>query len=823
MKTKFNITGMSCSACSAHVENAVFNLKGVNDVSVNLLTNSMMVEFDDNILSIQDIIRVVEEAGYGAELTNNRQTTKKEHCLNVQKRSTDSLGKIILSFILLLILMYVSMGHMMGLKLPDFLEHSPFAFAFTQFLLTIPVIYIYREYYITGFKMLFNRSPNMDSLIALGSASGVIYGIFAMYMISYGYYTDNTDIIQSYSHELYFESSAMILTLISIGKYLEKHSKKKTTTAIEKLIKLAPDTARVIRNNSEEIVKTTELAKGDIIIIKSGESIPADGIIISGNCTIDESAITGESMPKEKSIDDHVTTATICKSGYITFRAEYVGEDTTLSKIINLVEEAASKKAPISRLADKISSVFVPIVIFISILTIILWLITGADFTFSLSCAICVLVISCPCALGLATPTAIMVGTGKGAGLGILFKTPEALENMCKASTVVMDKTGTITEGKPSVSDFLICDGADEETAYAYLCACEKKSSHPLGEAIYKKYEQYDNFNAQEYKELDGMGILCSVNSIQILVGNEKMMIKYDIDFSNYIDNVNDFYNNGKTVLFLAANNKPYAIIALSDSLKENSKSTIKELKKLGLKTILLTGDNKNAAEYIKEQAGIDSVISEVLPDDKDNHIKKLRSSGEFVIMVGDGINDAPALMRADVGIAIGAGTEIAIDAADVVLMKSDPRDVVNAINLSKATLKNIKQNLFWAFFYNVIGIPLAAGLYYPMFGLKLNPMFGAAAMSISSLFVVTNALRLNYFKPIKKELSVMKKTIKIDGMMCSHCTSRVEGILNEIEGVYATVSLEDKQAEISLSRDISDNELKKIIEQAGYKVISIS
>ncbi len=826
LKKKFNVYGMTCSACSSHVEKAVSETSGVNSVSVNLLTNSMVVDFDDNILDVSGIIRKVEQAGYSAESTDDRQQKNFNSPEKPAKEDGDGLSGLISSIILLLILMYVSMGHMIGLKLPGFISQSSFAFAFTQFLLTLPVIYINRKYYKNGYQMLFNRTPNMDSLIAIGSSAGMIYGIFAIYMISYGYYINSNDIIHNYSHQLYFESSAMILTLISVGKYFEKRSKRKTTQAIEKLIRLAPDTARVIRNNQELTIKSSELVVGDIIIVKSGENIPADGLVINGNCTVDESAITGESLPKEKHINDKVTTATICKSGYMTFKAERVGADTTLSKIISLVEDASSGKAPISRLADKISGIFVPIVITISLVTAVIWLIAGYGAEFALSCAISVLVISCPCALGLATPTAIMVGTGKGANLGILIKSAEALEIMCKATTVVMDKTGTITEGKPQVTDIIVCDGFNNEDISVYFASSEKLSSHPLGEAVYSKFKGYET-NADDYCEIEGMGISCIINQNNVLVGNEKMMKEYNVDFSKYSSKISDFYNDGKTVLFLTVSGKIAAIAALADTLKENSKEAVKELKKMGLKTVLLTGDNKKAAEFIRNQSGIDDVISEVLPQDKDTHIQRLQNDNNRVIMIGDGINDAPALTRADIGIAIGAGTEIAIESADVVLMKSDPYDAVNAIKLSKATVKNIKENLFWAFFYNVIGIPLAAGLYYPLFNIKLNPMFGAAAMSLSSIFVVSNALRLNYFKPekykTKEGLSVMKKTIKIEGMMCMHCSSRVEKVLNEIPGVSAVVNLENKEAIVTLGADISDELLKQTITDAGYEVISIS
>lgn len=827
MKANFNVFGMTCSACSAHVEKAVSKLNGVKTVQVNLLTNSMLVEFDENILNISGIIRTVEEAGYRAESADNRQKDSKTAAKSEEKNHKGKLNGIITSLIFLILLMYVSMGHMINLPLPEFLK-SPFPFAFTQFLLTLPVVIINGNYFKNGFLRLIKGAPNMDTLVALGSSAGIVYGIFAVYMISYGYYIDDMNIVHSYAHELYFESSAMILTLISIGKYLEEGSKKKTAAAIEKLIKLAPDTARVIKDGKETDIKVSELAVGDKVIIKSGESIPADGKITEGNCTVDESAITGESMPKEKSVGDKVTAATICKSGYVIAKCERVGSDTTLSKIISLVEEASSGKAPISRLADKISGIFVPIVILISVITAIAWLILGKGVEFALSCAVCVLVISCPCALGLATPTAVMAGTGRGASYGILIKSAEALELLNKADIAVMDKTGTVTKGKPEITDFIPCGSFSEEEAKKYLVSCERMSSHPLAQAVVSSFGK--NFvNADNYREIDGMGIECIIEGKKVFAGNAKMMKEYNIDFEEYKNITDKLYNSGKTVIFLAADNKPAAIAGLSDTLKENSKKAVSALKKMNIKTVLLTGDNKKSADFVKKEAGFDSVISEVLPADKDSCIKNLQADGKKVVMIGDGINDAPALTRADVGIAIGVGTEIAIDSADVVLMKSDPYDAVNAIKLSRATVKNIKENLFWAFFYNVIGIPLAAGVYYPHFNIKLSPMFGAFAMSLSSLFVVTNALRLTRFKPEKikikntKEMSVMKKTMKIEGMSCSHCSSRVEKALNELNGVNAEVNLEEKEAVITLTENVSDDVLIKAVTDAGYEVKSIS
>ena len=831
MKSKFNVTGMTCSACSSHVEKAVLALPGIKTVTVNLLTNSMVAEFDENILKISDIIIAVEKAGYKAYSAENNNKSKKTD-EDVGKKD-NSLKKLIASIVILLVLMYVAMGHMIGLKLPEFFHKSPFAFTFTQFLLALFVVLINNHYFINGFKRLIKGTPNMDSLVALGSGAGFLYGIFAIYMISWGYYKGDLEVVASYSHNLYFESSAMIVTLISLGKFLEKKSKNKTQNAIKKLVSLQPDTARVIRDGEEATIDISELLVGDIVIVKSGEQVPSDGIILEGNCTVDESAITGESMPKEKVRGDKVTSATNLKSGYIKFEVQKVGEDTTLSKIIALVEEASSKKAPISRLADKISSVFVPIVIAISILTGITWGILGYGFSFSLNMAISVLVISCPCALGLATPTAIMVSTGKGAGYGILIKSAEALEILGKADTVVLDKTGTITKGESEVTDFLVFAGFDEDIIKKYFASAEKLSSHPLGVAIYNKFLNFSKI-ATDYEELEGKGIKCKVSGDEILVGNKKLMSAFDIKTDVADDNATSFYETGKTVLYLAVNGKLASVVALSDTLKESSKFAIEKLKSLGLETILLTGDNKKSAEFIRIKSGIEKVISEVLPEDKDSFIMDLQNSGKKVIMVGDGINDAPALIRADVGIAIGSGTEIAIDSADIILTKSDPLDIVSSIELSRKTIKNIKGNLFWAFFYNVIGIPLAMGVLYPGFKIMLNPMFASLAMSLSSLFVVTNALRLNLFKPsfniedtkdkintLKEEI-VMKKIMKINGMMCGHCSARVEKVLNEIEGVSAEVDLENKQAIIVCDDNISDKALKDAVTDAGYEVISI-
>lgn len=836
MKQKFDVMGMTCSACSAHVEKSVKGLSGINDVNVNLLQNTMVVDFDDSKLKEDDIIKAVVDGGYNAVVKGKTQP-------NVEAKEVtseiDSMKfRLIVSFAFLIPLMYISMGHMMGFPLPSFFHGTQNAvtFAFTQLLLTIPIVYVNRKYYIVGFKTLFKGSPNMDSLIAIGSSAAIVYGIFAIYNIGYGLGHNDIDMVSHYSMDLYFESAAMILALITCGKYLEAKSKGKTSDAIKKLIDLAPKQATVVRDNKEVVIAVEDVAVGDIIVVKPGQSIPVDGIIVEGNSSVDESALTGESIPVEKNVNDKVIGATINKSGYFKFKALKVGDDTTLSQIVQLVEEASSSKAPIAKLADKVSGIFVPIVITIAVISTIVWLLLGYPFSFALSIGIAVLVISCPCALGLATPTAIMVGTGKGAENGILIKSAESLEIAHTINTVVLDKTGTITEGKPKVTDILLFDKLNEKELLTIAASVEKQSEHPLADAIVEKAVQ-DNITLVEinnFEAISGQGVIGEFDNKKIIAGNLKMMQNYNIDISKHTQTSNELAEKGKTPLYFAIDNKLVGIIAVADVIKQTSKQAIDEFKNMGIDVVMLTGDNKKTAEAIRQQLGITKVIAEVMPQDKEKEIRNIQSESKKVAMIGDGINDAPALARADVGIAIGAGTDVAIESADIVLIKSDLLDAVTAVQLSKSVIKNIKENLFWAFFYNSIGIPLAAGVFYPILNWKLNPMFAAAAMSLSSVCVVTNALRLKSFKPkykaveiqnqkiIEKEVDNMEKTMLIEGMSCGHCSARVEKALNELDGVNATVDLDKKTAFIKLSKDINDEVLTKAVTDAGYEVVSV-
>ena len=834
MTQKFNITGMSCSACSAAVDRSVRRLDGISDCQVNLLTNSMTVSFDDSILSESDIISAVNLAGYGASVNKAEKEVKKEKGSNELREMKI---RLIVSFAFLIPLMYVAMGHMISLPLPGFLSgvENGVSFAFIQFLLTLPIIYFNRKYYINGFKALIRKSPNMDTLVATGSLAAIAYGIYSVFAIGNSLGAGDTHEASEYLHNLYFESGAMILTLITLGKFFEAKSKKKTSDAISKLMKLTPDTATVEREGNEITIPAKEIKLGDIVIVRSGQSIPVDGKIINGSAVIDESALTGESIPVDKNINDSVTGGTINKSGFIKFTAEKIGEDTTLSKILRLVEEASSSKAPIAKLADKVSGIFVPVVMIISLITFIAWMLYGKDFSTALDLAISVLVISCPCALGLATPTAIMVGTGKGASNGILIKSAESLETAHRIDTVVLDKTGTVTEGKPSVTDVITAENVSRNELLRIAASAEKMSEHPLAKAIVSlaENENISFTDTSDFRSIAGRGITATADGTTVFAGNSLMMSEKNIDISGYTTYTDEFSNQGKTPVFFARDNKLLGIIALADTIKAGSCEAVQKLKSMGIDVIMLTGDNKKTASHIAAQAGIDTVISDVLPDGKDAVIQSLQQEGRRVAMVGDGINDAPALTRADVGIAIGAGTDIAIDSADIVLMRSDLNDVVNAITLSKAVIRNIKQNLFWAFFYNTLGIPLAAGALLIPFGISLNPMIGAACMSFSSVCVVTNALRLRFTKlnksatvsvaeKDKERIFKMKKTIYIDGMMCHHCTGRVDKILNAVDGIEATVSLEDKCAYVTLSKEISDEELKAMIENEGYTVTSI-
>ena len=832
MNKKYKVTGMTCSACSSRVEKCVEKLDGVNNVSVNLLTNSMQVDFDENKLTEEKIANSVIQAGYGMEIPTGK-AEKKEGKEDVVEKNIESMKKrTIWSFIFLIPLMYVAMGHMIGLPQPSFLtgDANAVSFALTQLLLCIPVLYINRAYFERGFRSLIHGAPNMDTLISVGSGASLIYGIFAIYRMGYGLGTQNMELVHRYLHDLYFESAVMILALINIGKYLEARSKGKTSEAIQKLIDLAPKTAMVERNGQVVEIAAEDVLIGDVLQVKPGSSIPADGIVVEGMTSVDEAAITGESMPVEKKEGDTVTAATLNKTGFIRMRAVKVGQDTTFSQIIRLVEEASSSKAPIARMADKIAGIFVPTVMGIALLTGIVWLLMGAEFEFALSCAIAVLVISCPCALGLATPVAIMVGTGKGAENGILIKSGEALEITHNVQSVVLDKTGTITEGKPVVTD-IISFGMAENEILKIGAALEKKSEHPLAEAVLLKAKGMELPNAENFAAIPGKGIMAKIQGNVYYAGNQKLIKEQGISCEKALSSMEKLSEEGKTPLILADEKQVLGVIGVADVVKPTSAKAIQELKKLGIQVIMLTGDHVRTAKAIQKQLDIDTVIAEVLPQDKEREISRLQEEGKTVAMVGDGLNDAPALARADVGIAIGAGTDVAIESADIVLMKNDLQDVATAIELSKAVIRNIKENLFWAFFYNVCGIPLAAGVLYPVFGLKLSPMFGAAAMSLSSLFVVSNALRLRFFHSLNKgktqpETIQEKKeeknmyTMKIEGMMCPHCQAAVTKALEALEGTKAEVNLEKKEAYVETG--LEKEALKKAVEDAGYQVLSV-
>ena len=767
MQRKYNVTGMSCSACSAYVDKVVRKIDGVKEVNVNLLTNSMIVDFDETKTNDEAIIAAVVDADYGASVAeepkkevvqanNNNQTTKKITNNAVAEEIATMKKRIIFSFAFLIPLYWVSMGHMIGLPLPEWLcgIENAMSFALIQFLLTLPIVFFNQKYFINGTKSFLRKAPNMDALIMTGSAAALIYGCFAMFKIGYGLGHSNLELAKEYVSNLYFESAATILTLITLGKYLEARSKGKTSEAVAMLLNLAPKTAIVERNGNETEIPAEQVMVGDIVIVKPGMSIAVDGVITEGNTSRDQSALTGESLPVEKTIGDTVAAGTINKNGFIKFKALKVGNETTVAKIVELVETAAATKAPIARLADKVSGIFVPTVIIIALSTAIIWLCFGQTFEFALSVAISVLVISCPCALGLATPVAIMVGTGKAAQNGILIKSAAALENTQSITTVVLDKTGTITEGKPVVTDVIPFRLVSRENLFCAAASLEKKSEHPLGTAIVNKAEEekIDIFPVDNFESIPGRGVKGIVVGRTILVGNLAFMKENCTSISIFEEEGKKLAEEGKTPLFFATGSpssgySPMGIIAVADPIKESSFKAIEELKKNGIKVMMMTGDNRLIAESIKNKLGIDKAIAEVLPQDKDSEIQNLQNSGEIVAMVGDGINDAPALVRADVGIAIGAGTDIAIESADTVLIKNDLNDVSKAYTLSKAVVRNIRQNLFWAFFYNIIGIPLAAGLFYPLLGWKLSPMFAAFAMSLSSVTVVTNALRLRGIK----------------------------------------------------------------------------
>ena len=820
MKQKFDVIGMSCSACSSHVDSCVRKLKGVSSVEVNLLSNSMNVEYDEKQLDASTIMRAVQESGYDAKLPSDKTPTTK-----IKDDSKLIKQRIILSFVFLIILMYIAMGNMFSYPLPFFFkgEQNALLNALTQLLLVLPIMYLNRGYYINGFKMLIKKHPNMDTLIALGSSASFIYSVFALYNIAYGISYQQMHIVHNYMHDLYFESAGMILTLITLGKYLEARSKKKTTDAIAKLINLAPSQATIIKDGQEITISANELQKDDIVIIKPGMSIPCDGIVIEGHSSVDESMLTGESMPVEKNKDDKVISATLNKQGRLLIKATNVGNDTTLAKIIDLVEEAANSKAPMASLADKISGIFVPTVIIIAIIAFTIWMLSGKSFSFALSIGIGVLVISCPCALGLATPVAIMVATGKAAENGILIKDANALENAHKIQTIVLDKTGTITEGHPSITD-IISKHLTKEEAIKIASSMEKASEHPIANAFSNYFQE--TYPLQKFTALSGHGIKAIIAGDIYYLGNQKLIAQEGIT-NDYQQEIAQLIAQAKTPLLLANQQQVIAVIAIQDKIKDSSKQAIKSLQDMHIKIIMLTGDQQNVAVKIANQLGINEVVAEVLPQDKENKIKELIANNEFVAMVGDGINDAIALSRADIGIAIGAGSDIAIDSADIILMKSDLNDVVNAIKLSKKTVLNIKENLFWAFIYNIIGIPLAAGALYPFFQIKLNPMFGAAAMSLSSVCVVSNALRLRFFKPQQPEpinpAPIYEYAFSIPDMMCNHCTSRVSSALNNIDGIInCDVRLDTKTAFIQATKPLDPNNIIKVINESGYEAKEI-
>lgn len=843
---QYTVTGMSCAACSSRVEKAVSKVDGVTSCSVSLLTNSMGV---DGSASDRAVIEAVEAAGYGAAVKGrgNDQKGAAAGSLESMESAKDALidretpklrKRLIASVIFLIVLMYFSMGHMMwDWPLPSFFVGNHVAMGLLQLLLTIAVMIINQKFFVSGFKGLIHGAPDMDTLVALGSAASFGYSVYVLFAMTDAQVKGDMDAVMSYMHEFYFESAAMILTLITVGKMLESHSKGKTTDALKSLMKLAPKTATLIRDEKEVVVSIDDVKSGDIFVVRPGENVPVDGIVLDGNSAVNESALTGESIPVDKAAGDKVSAATLNQSGFIRCRATRVGEDTTLSQIIQMVSDAAATKAPIAKIADKVSGVFVPAVITIAVVTVIGWLLAGETAGFALARGISVLVISCPCALGLATPVAIMVGNGKGAKSGILFKTAASLEAAGRTQIIALDKTGTITSGEPVVTDIIPADpSVSDNELLKFAAAVEEKSEHPLARAIIRKAkeEKIEPEEVTDFSAVVGNGLKGVLRGNEIAAGNLKFIEK-TAEISDDIRKIADeLSKEGKTPLFFAESGSLLGIIAVADTIKEDSAQAVKQLRNMGIKVVMLTGDNEKTAKAIGKQAGVDEVIAGVLPDGKESVIRKLKRHGKTA-MVGDGINDAPALTRADTGIAIGAGTDVAIDAADVVLVKSRLIDVPAAIRLSRATLTNIHENLFWAFFYNVIGIPLAAGLWYPLLGWKLNPMFGAAAMSLSSFCVVTNALRLNLckvydskrdkkIKQIKEsEEKNMTKTLNIEGMMCGHCEARVKKALEALDAVdEAVVSHTDGTAVVTLNAEVSDDLLKETVEAQDYKVTSI-
>ena len=830
---QYNVTGMSCASCVARVEKAVNKVDGVTSCSVNLLTNSMSVDGD---VKSSDVISAVEKAGYGASLKGNSYKENKSNDEPLKDTETPKLKKrLFSSLVFLILLMYISMGHMMwGFPLPSILANNHIAMGLIQLLLTGIIMVINQKFFVSGFKALIHRSPNMDTLVALGAGASFIYSVYALFAMTNAQVNNDMSLVMKYMDEFYFESAGMILTLITLGKMLESYSKGKTTNAIKGLMNLAPKKATILVDNVEKVVPVEEVKIGDIFVVKPGENIPVDGVVIEGESAVNESALTGESIPVDKSVGDNVSGATVNQSGFIKCKATKVGEDTTLSQIIKMVSDASATKAPIAKVADKVSGVFVPVVISIAVVTIIVWLLCGATFGNALVRGISVLVISCPCALGLATPVAIMVGNGVGAKNGILFKNATSLETTGKVSYVLLDKTGTITNGTPVVTDIIPSENYTEDNLLSYASSLESKSEHPLAKAVVQKAidSSIKTLDTTDFKSLTGNGVSAKINGKTIVGGSVKHISSIANIDENIIKKADDLATKGKTPLLFVMDNQLLGIIAVADVVKSDSPKAIKELQNMGIKVVMVTGDNEKTAQAIAKESGVDEVIAGVLPDGKEKVVTQYKQKG-MVAMVGDGINDAPALTRADIGIAIGAGTDVAIDSADIVLMKSKLTDVSGAIRLSRGTLRNIHENLFWAFIYNVIGIPLAAGVWIPIFGWTLSPRFGAAAMSLSSFCVVTNALRLNFLnirsskrdrriknKTNKKEKNTMTTTLKINGMMCPHCEATVKTALESIDGVTsAEVSHESGTAVVTLSKEVSDDVLKKAVVDKGYTV----
>ena len=837
MKQRFRVGGMSCAACSAHVEKSVSAVPGVSEVQVNLLAGSMAVQYDETVCDAQKIIHAVESGGYTAAADDGKQQAAPAQDPKANDELREMKTRIVVSAVFLIILMVFSMGPMLGLPLPAFVSgtENAFALALVQFLLTLPIVFINRKYYINGFKTLLHRAPTMDALIAVGSGAALVYGVYALFQIGYACAAGDMHTVHTYAHDLYFESAGMILTLVTLGKFFEARAKRKTGEAIAALMDLRPQTANVLRGGQEVSVPIEEVCVGDLVVVRGGQSVPVDGEITEGNAFLDESAITGESMPVEKHTGDAVIGATVSKSGYFVMKAARVGDDTTLSQIIRLVEEAGASKAPIAKLADKVAGVFVPVVMGIALLTAIVWLMYGETPSFALTRAIAVLVISCPCALGLATPVAIMVGTGVGAKNGVLFQSAEALENLHNVNSVILDKTGTVTQGRPVVTD-VKSFGVEPDDLLSLALSIEAKSDHPLADAVvrYARERRVRERTATDFEMVEGQGVRARIDGVPCMAGNRRMLLSNGLALSRSAQQMGEaLAAAGKTPLYFAANRQVVGIFAVADVLKPTSRAAVE---RLNIEVTLLTGDNQATARSIAGELGVRDVVAEVLPQDKERVVREKQEQGRKVAMIGDGINDAPALARADVGIAIGAGTDVAISSADVVLMKSDLMDAVDAIRLSRRTMRNIRQNLFWAFFYNCIGIPIAAGVLWLPLHIGLSPMIGAAAMSLSSVCVVSNALRLKFFqstpKPavepdqyfvLPKEEAKMKKVIKIEGMMCEHCVAHVKKALEVFPGVAVEVDLKNGTA--TLQGDVIPDEAKltEAVEQAGYKVVGFA